>query len=168
MKTTHKPHIISSVSEESNQRILRFLQSHPVGTLATVDPNGDPHAAVIYYFVDDNFNVVFTTKRETRKFDNLSHHNHAMLVAYETGSQTTVQVTGVATEIQDIEEAESAFRSMLAASMATSKAGVPPITKLYAGRYVAMRLKPVQIRMAVFTRPDPSGYDMHESIEFSH
>jgi len=167
MKTAHQSRIVASVSEESNKRILHFLQSHPIGTLATVDPNGNPHAAVIYYFVDDNFNVTFTTKRETHKFDNLSHHNHAMLVAYEAASQTTAQITGIVTEIHDAQEADSAFRSMLAASMATSEAGLPPLTKLYAGRYVAMRLKPVQIRMAVFARSDPGGYDVYESIDFS-
>jgi general stress protein 26 len=167
MKTAHKQRITSSLSDESSRSMLDFLKEHPVGTLSTVDPNGEPHAVVIYYFTDDDFNITFTTKRETRKFDNLSHYNHAMLLAYESTSQTTVQVTGVVEEIVDKQESESAFRSMVSASMATSDAGLPPFTKLYAGQYVAMRLKPLQIRMAVFARPDPGGYDMYESIEFN-
>jgi pyridoxine/pyridoxamine 5'-phosphate oxidase len=167
MKTLHsKPHIASSTSEESKRRIYMFLAHQPIGTLSTVDPNGDPHGAVIYYSIDKDFNITFTTKRKTKKFDNLSFHNHAMLVVFEAMSQTTVQITGTVEEITDTDESDSAFRSMLANSMATSEAGLPPITKLQAGTYVALRLKPLQIRMAVFARPDPGGYDMYESIEF--
>lgn len=166
MKMSHKPHIASSISKESSQRILSFLKHHPIGTLSTVTPDGDPHGAVIYYSIDDDFIVRFTTKRKTRKFDNLTFRNRGMLVVYEAPSQTTVQVIGVTEEITDNAEAQAEFRNMLESSMETSQAGLPPISKLYAGSYVAMRLKPVQIRMAIFARPDPGGYDMYESIEF--
>lgn len=43
--------------------------------------------------------------------------------------------------------------------MQTSEAGIPPITKLSAGDLTAFRLQPVQIRMAVYERPDPGRYD---------
>jgi general stress protein 26 len=166
MKTTQKPHT-TSISTESNQRILSFLKHHPIGTLSTVTPDGDPHGAVIYYSIDDDFTVRFTTKRKTRKFDNLTFRNRAMLVVYEAVSQTTVQITGLVEEITDEVEAQAEFRQMLGASMETSEAGLPPISKLYAGNYVALRLKPVQIRMAIFARPDPGGYNMYESLEFN-
>ncbi len=157
----------TAFSSERNQRIYSFLKSHPVGTLASVDPNGDPHAVVIYYAVDENFDFVFMTKRDTKKHDNLQHNNHVMLVAYEPLSQTTVQITGTAKEIDDNVKAQEAFSGMLDASRQTSEAGIPPLSKLYAGYYVAYRLKPAQIRMAVFSRPDPGGYDMYETIDFA-
>lgn len=166
MKTSHKPHITSFISNESNQRILSFLKQHTAGTLSTVTADGDPHGAVIYYSIDDEFIVRFTTKRKTRKFDNLTFRNRAMLVVYEASSQTTVQVMGIVEEISNEAEAQAEFKHMIAASMDTSETGLPPISKLYAGAYVAMRLKPLQIRMAIFARPDPGGYDMYESIEF--
>lgn len=167
MKISHRPPITSSISEESNQRILSFLQGHAIGVLSTVTPDGDPHGAVIYYSIDNDFTVRFTTKRKTRKFDNMTFRNHAMLVVYEAKSQTTVQIMGVTQEITDEAEAHAAFRKMLESSMETSEAGLPPISKLYAGTYAALRLKPLQIRMAIFARPDPGGYDMYESIEFN-
>lgn len=167
MKALHsKPQITSETSDESRRRIYNFLAHQPIGVLSTVDPNGNPHGAVIYYSIGKDFSITFTTKQKTKKFDNLTHSNHAMLVVYEAMSQTTVQVTGTVEEITDKDEADAAFRTMLATSMATSEAGLPPITKLQAGPYVALRIKPLQIRMAIFARPDPGGYDMYESIEF--
>lgn len=157
----------SRAVNESADRIYNFLKQQPIGTLATVDPNGDPHAAVIYYFIDQAFNITFATKSKTKKFDNLQHNNRAMLTVYESLSQTTVQITGTTSQIDDINESETVFRKMLEVSMQTSVSGMPPISKLYAGKYVALRLKPVQIRMAIFARPDPGGYDMYESVEFN-
>lgn len=154
-------------SSKSNMRILNFLKSHPIGVLATVDPNGNPHATVIYFSTDDEFNVTFTTKSQTKKHDNLSHNNHAMLVAYETFSQTTVQITGTAELITNKAKADHISEETFRTSIDTSQAGDSPISKLYAGHEIAYKLKPVQIRMAVFMRPDPGGYDMYETIDFA-
>lgn len=152
-------------ASEKNERIYNFLQEQPVGVLATVDPNGNPHAAAIYFGVDEDFNIRFTTKRDTKKHDNLMHANHVMLVSYEPVSQSTVQVSGIAEEITDDNEANEAFQSMLNAARKVSDSDMPPISKLQAGHYVAFRIKPVQIRMAIFTRPDSGGYDMFETID---
>lgn len=156
----------SSTSSESNQRIYEFLKQNQLGVLATVDPNCNPHATTIYFSIDREFNVTFITKNETKKHDNLIRNNHAMLIVYEPVSQTTVQITGVAKTIGNKVEAAQVFIDTLKTSRATSESGIPPISKLYAGEYIAYKLKPVQIRMAVFMRPDPGGYDMYETIDF--
>lgn len=154
-------------SSESNQRIYDFLKAYPIGVLSTVDPNGNPHGAVIYFSVDEEFNLTFVTKNETKKYDNLKRHNHVMLVAFEPISQTTTQITGTVEEITDTNEAQKAFQGLLVNASKTSEEGVPPISKLYAGGYTSLRIKPVQIRMAVFIRPDPGGYDdIYETIDF--
>jgi general stress protein 26 len=158
--------ISGTTSLESNQKIYDFLKEHSIGVLATVDPNNNPHAATVYYSIDEEFNIFFTTKRETKKHDNLRHNNHAMLVTYEAFTQTTVQITGVAEDISETPEAGQVYNNTTRAAQKTSEAGVAPISKLYAGSYVAYRLKPVQIRMAVFIHTEPGGYDMYETIDF--
>lgn len=134
--------------------------------MATVDPNGDPRATVIYYTVNEDFTITFMTKRDTKKHDNIQHNNHVQLVAYEASSQTTAQITGIAEDISDTPEANEVFNKMVTAAIRTSEAGVSPISKLYAGHYVAYKIAPKQIRMAVFIRPDPGGYDMYETLDF--
>lgn len=144
---------------DRNQRMLGFLRQQCVGVLATVDPNGDPGAAVIYYSIDPSFTVTFLTKRGTKKRDNLAHHNHAILVVFDTESQTTAQIKGIAKEITDPDEISRVFRSSLRASLRTSSSGIPPIAKLSAGDFTAYELKPVEVRMAVYSRPDAGSYE---------
>jgi nitroimidazol reductase NimA-like FMN-containing flavoprotein (pyridoxamine 5'-phosphate oxidase superfamily) len=151
---------------DNHARIYEFLAKHPVGVLSTVDVNAEPHGVVIYYSVEDNFNIVFTTKRDTKKHDNLQHNNHAMVTVYEPASQTTVQILATATDITDTVKGQDSFKHALAASIRTSNTAVPPISKLSAGHYVAYELKPRQIRIAVFSDPNPGSYDMFETIDF--
>lgn len=144
---------------EKREHILNFLKNHKIGVLATVDPNGDPNAAAIYFTVDDSLNISFLTKTGTKKHDNLVRHAHAMLVIYEASSQTTVQIKGIASEITGNKETQQIFADILKVSMGTSEGGVPPISKLRAGEYVAYRIDPKEIRMAVYIRPDLGDYD---------
>lgn len=151
---------------ERDRQIYEFLHAHPIGVLTSVDPNGRPHGVVIYYSVDKKFNFTFTAKAGTKKHDNISRDGNVMLVVYEAYSQTTTQISGIAEEVTDKDEATKIYSNTLRASMNTSEAGVPPISKLFAGNYVAYKIKPKQIRYAVFERPDPGSFDLYETIDF--
>jgi general stress protein 26 len=151
---------------ESNKIIYDFLQNNPVGVLATADSQGMPHAATIYFHVDEDFNTTFTTKKDTRKNTNIMQNANVSLVAYDAETQTTVEIIGTAENIDDANESQETFDSMLRASMLTSEAGIPPINKLSAGDFVAYKIKPKQIKMAVYIRPDYGGYEMFETIDF--
>lgn len=153
---------------ETKRRIYNFLRNHPIGVLSTVDEDGGPRATVIYFSVDEDFVITFVTKKETKKHQNLQHDTRSMLVTYEATDQVTAQVSGHASVIEDTDEAHKAFSDMVKISHERSRAGTPPpITKLEAGDYVAYQLVPHEIRLAVFTRPDPGGYDMYETIYFT-
>lgn len=155
-------------ASERNEKIFEFLTTHPVGVLSLVDPNNNPHATVIYFSVDTDFNIFFTTKSDTHKHDNLKHNKHAMFTVFEPVSQTTVQIIGEALLVDGEAKSQEVFRSTVAASMATSEGGIPPISKLQAGDYVAYQLTPKQIRMAVYVRPDSGGYEMFETIDLDN
>ncbi len=154
-------------ANEHNRRIFEFLTSHPIGVLATVTQEHTPHATTVYFAVDEAFTITFTTKRDTKKHAVLAANPNISLVVFEAFSQTTVQIDGVAEEMEDQPAAIEAFGNTLKAAMQTSDAGVPPISKLFAGNYIAYRIKPNNIRMAVFRRPDKGNYEMFESIEFT-
>ena len=163
----HKTHMVDEPKfSDRNQRIYDFLHQHPVGVLSSVGPNGDPHGVVIYFMIDKAFNISFLTRDGTRKYDNLKHHPHIMLTVFEPKSQATVQVTGRATELTKSYEINSIAGGMLSVSQKVSGSELPPITKLEEGNFVAFKIEPVQIRMAVYSRPDPGDYDsIFESVE---
>lgn len=153
-------------SADRNQRMYDFLKDTPVAVLSTVDPEGNPHGSVIYYTIDKEFKFSFITKIETKKYDNLIHNNHVMLTVFEPLTQTTVQLTGKATEIEDGFQINAIAVSTLGASMKTSDSGIPPLSKLEAGEVVGFEVSPVAVRMAVYARPDPGDFDaLFESIE---
>jgi general stress protein 26 len=139
----------------ADEQALDFLKDRPAGVIATVGPNGDPHAAVIYYAIDDAFAVTFLTKRGTKKSDNLVHHNHAMLVVFDLPSQTSVQIAGKVEEITDKSEVQQVFRDTLRASLHSGRTAIPPIVKLHAGTFVAYKLTPVRVRLAAYNHTDP-------------
>lgn len=147
-------------------RAYSFLKDHAAGVLATVDPNGEPHGAVIYYGVDPSLTVMFLTKRGTKKSDNLAHHNHAMLTVFDERLQTTVQITGIVSEISNNVEISKLFRTILRASLHTGRSAVPPVTKLPGGEFIGYRLKPVQVRLSAYAHPAVRGPGkMFETID---
>ena len=164
--TSHLPHKEEVRFSDRKQRIYDFLIANPIGVLSSVTPDGNPHGTVIYYHAARDFTITFLTKTQTRKYDNLRRNNHVMLTVFDAQTQTTAQVAGKTVEISDSYEINVVAGAILGASLQTSEAGMLPITKLEAGRYVAFKLTPVQIRMAVYARPDPGDYsELFESIE---
>lgn len=152
---------------ESHQNIYTFLRDNPIGVLSTVDPDGKPHAAVIYFAVDESFHVTFTTRKETKKVSNLKHKNHVMLIVFDALTQTTVQITANAQVVTDTVEEGQIFRETVRASLTTSGGRIPPVVKLSAGDLIAFKLKPVQIRKATFNHAAPGNYNViYETIEF--
>jgi general stress protein 26 len=144
---------------DRNERILSFLNEHKVGVLSTVDPNNMPNATVIYYSIGPSFTVRFLTKKGTRKSYDIRHNNNVVLVVFDEASQTTVQITGPASEISNEHETHKVFRNTLRASLHTSQSGIPPIAKLHAGDFIAYKIKPQEVRMAVYARPDKDGFE---------
>lgn len=163
MKLLHR----QTKASTKNIRMLNFLNDHKSGVLATVSLDSMPHASVIYYHIDNSFAVTFLSKARTQKSEDIKQNSHALLVVYDEVSQTTVQVQGVVTEMTDSKEVTHVFRNTLRSSLNSSEAGIPPIAKLNAGQYVAYKLQPSEIRMAVYARPDYGDYErIFEIMEF--
>lgn len=139
---------------ESKQHITDLLISQGIGTLATCDASGQPHASTIYYTFDDDLNIYFVTKTGTNKSMNLQVNPRAGLAVHEADSQSTVQVTGSVSEVIDDEFKEKIFAEVLRTSSITSEAGVPPILKLEAGQYIVYKITPSSMRLASYIRPD--------------
>lgn len=87
--------------QQSKEHLLAFLQNHHLAGLATVSPAGQPHATAIYYFVDQDLNFRFITKNTTRKCGFLRHDGRVGLEIVDEPARQTVQVEGLAKEVED-------------------------------------------------------------------
>lgn len=160
------PHKDKHAFSDRKQRMYDFLTANPIGVLSTVTPDGEPHGVVVYFTIDKQFKVSFLTRAETRKYDNLKHNNHVMLTVFEPRNQAVVQLTGKATELTSSLAINAVAGCIAGISKRSSDAGLPPIVKLKAGEFVAFRIDPVLVRMAVYARPGPGEYqDLFESVE---
>jgi general stress protein 26 len=131
-------------------KLFNFLKSHPVGVLATVDADGNPHASTIYFAVDDNLTITFTTHRDTRKAQNIEHHGKVMLATYDAAEQSAVQVFGKATKTTDPTAVQQAFLNTMRAAKHTGEDTVPPVAKILAGPYVAYTIEPENIWLSEY------------------
>lgn len=138
------------LSQPDREKISGFLKQHPVGVLATVDSGNNPHASAVYFSIDDNLNVSFTTKRDTEKHANISYNDAVMLAVYDAGSQSTVQIQGKATEVADETAAQRIYLGTLQAAEQTGQDAVPPVAKIAAGPYVAYTIAPDNIWMTEY------------------
>jgi uncharacterized protein YhbP (UPF0306 family) len=164
-----KPDILSRKAvhlSDRQRRIHNFLKERRIGVLSMVTPDNDPHGVVVYYVVDDDFRIHILTKKGTRKYDDLTHNSRVMLTVFEPHSQTTAQLTGVAVERSGSNDINEVAGAIMGASLQTSDSALPPIVKLQAGAFTTFQIEPLQIRMAIYARPDPGDYEkIFESVE---
>lgn len=82
----------------SEQEILEFLQFDTyTGKLATVRRDGRPHIAPVWFVLDDNHDIIFTTCHEAVKAVNIRHNPKVSLcVDDQTPPYSFVTVEGVA------------------------------------------------------------------------
>lgn len=160
--------IESSTSSESIDTVRRFLKTRYSGVLATADGAGIPHAAVVYFLLEDDFSLAFGTKTETQKYKNMQENKQASFVTYDEAEQTVVQIMGRIEIVGDDEMRQKVVGNMFASSAQRSHREIPPADKLIAGEYVAVRLVPMVIKMTVYARPDSEEEgDLQETLLFS-
>lgn len=156
-----------STATESNRRIYDFLTQQFIGIVATSNLSAKPHAAVVYFSIDQNFVVTFITKIETQKHHNLTENNQVMFLVYDSFVQTTTQISGIAMRIDDKTKENDIYNNVVAIAQRTIRSEIPPIAKLLAGQYVAYEIKPIAISMAVYARPESGGEELFEAATLS-
>ncbi|WP_026227356.1 pyridoxamine 5'-phosphate oxidase family protein [Hoeflea sp. 108] len=98
------------MTDHPKRMILEFLRNHTLAVIATSHRNGTPEAATIDFTVRDNFEIVFSAFKETRKFGNLAERpGVAFVVGWD--DNITVQYEGEATRVPaaDIEQYQEIF-----------------------------------------------------------
>ncbi len=160
----HNKQITKDSSETANN-IFEELSARHVATLGTIEHDGTPHLSVVYYDVSNQFEITFATKKKTLKHKNIQKNNNIKLLVFDEHTQLTVQVSGKTEVIKNDKQKLSVLDKMFELS-SSDDFQEPPISKLYAGDYIAYRVTPKRITMALFMRPQTGSYDMFEVLEF--
>jgi len=91
-------------TEQLKVKVLDYLRHKQLAVIATASIKGEPEAATIGYFIDDNFDFYFITRRQSRKFKNLIENRMAAIVVGTELAPTTVQMQGTAHLLEDGKE----------------------------------------------------------------
>lgn len=129
---------------------LAFAKAHTAGVLATVSKDFMPHASVVYFVADDNFNIYFLTKRDSRKFAAIKAHPQ---VAFTLGRQDipqTLQIEGMASELESKEDQDAHLPDLMQV-LSEQKPGLAPAGKMD-GELAIMWLRPTWIRWGDFSK----------------
>lgn len=144
----------ATLSDGQKQAILDFVRSHPDGVIATVSPDGDPQASVVYFSIDDDLNLSFTTKDKTRKAQNIRQHSRVSVAIHQADSQTVVKLAGTAQEAADQDAVSAIYHQTVSAAERTATDTVPPVARLNAGDYTAFTITPDFIQMLGYGHGD--------------
>lgn len=83
---------------------LEFVREKHTAVIATVSYTGKPTAATIYFYMDEDLNFYFMTKKFARKFENLQNDHNVALVIGIDNEPATAQIEGIASQITDEKE----------------------------------------------------------------
>jgi nitroimidazol reductase NimA-like FMN-containing flavoprotein (pyridoxamine 5'-phosphate oxidase superfamily) len=98
--------------EQIKKDVLEFLRENTTAVVAT-SFNDEPRASTVYYYVDDNFNFYFVTKRNTSKYLNIEMNPHVALVIGTGPEHITVQVHGEGKFVADDEQKDTILEKLL-------------------------------------------------------
>jgi general stress protein 26 len=139
---------MSGIDLKTKEKAKQFLLEHPMAIVSTVGEDHKPHAAAIFYIVDEEFNFYFITRTETQKYkDMLAKPNSAFTVA-DVGSQLTIQGSGELNVVRNDALIETVYKKLARLRPLSDSDWLPPIIKLRKGHYVIIKFKPTWLRIA--------------------
>lgn len=76
--------------------VKNFLEKNILAIASTVDSDGLPHAAPVYFIFDKEFNFYFVTPEKTQKNENIKNQNEIILTITDVKKKETIQIRGKA------------------------------------------------------------------------
>ena len=88
------------------EAVLKFLKEKPEKfcVLATASKNGKTESAVLAYAIKDDFAILLSTHKESRKTQNILENNQVSLVIGWSFTDPYVQCDGIATIVENNDE----------------------------------------------------------------
>ena len=85
-----------------NHRINSFLSSQRLGVIATLSfQDKSPEVAMVYYAIDENFNIFILTSKKSRKFQNIIKNKKVAFLVGQEVDPVVIQMEGVASIVVD-------------------------------------------------------------------
>lgn len=130
--------------DQAKHAAIEFLKSQVVAVLATIDLEGNPSAATIYFANDEDFTFYFITKTVTRKYKNLQHNPNVALAIGTHNIPITIQVEGKAELMEEFDKRLIALDKVARNSLLGAYG--PPLNKLPESELAVYKITPTLVR----------------------
>ena len=114
---------------EIKDKVIAFLglQKSRLGVISTISNDNKPESAFVYFAFDENLNIYFATRDNSRKYKNiLQNKNVSFVIATENPPQT-LQLDGTASVHNDTSDQKHLFQELV--GLASAKHFSPPISQ---------------------------------------
>lgn len=118
------------------------------GTLSTVNEEGNPQSAAMYFTFDDHLNLYFLMRSSSRKYKNLEKNPHGAFVTTSPNHPITIQFEGTVSRVTDPHEESELFTKLVA--LASASTDMPPVMQMDDSETVFMKMTPSWARTGNF------------------
>ncbi len=132
----------------------KLLDEVPVGVISTVSQEGKPMSAVVYYYRDDEGNLFFLTKTESRKFGNFQSTPLCSMLVLDSVKMRTLEVEGTVEIILDSGELMEATKKIVERTHLTEHAGWMPVLQTEGMNLALIKIMPERWCWTAFDKND--------------
>lgn len=138
------------MDKEIKDRVIAFLglQKSRLGVVSTVNEENKPESAFVYFTFDENINVYFVTKDNSRKYKNILKNSNVSFATATENPPQTLQLEGIAAVHSEIEDQKHLFQELV--GLASAKHFSPPINQQTKGGLQFIKISPTWIRFGNF------------------
>lgn len=133
----------------SKTLVKNLLERMKTGVVSTVNKEGNPESSLVYYVIDESFNIYFTTYSNSRKYANISMHKMVAFNVSDAVDPQTVQMEGIAEEMKISGGHE--ILEKLNNVLSSNTAYFPPIAHIEKDKTVVIKIAPTMIRLGNFS-----------------
>lgn len=112
---------------EVSQDAWHLLDEIPVAVVSTVSQEGKPMSAAVYYYRDDDGNLYFVTKTESRKFSNFQISPVCSMLVIDPEKMRTLEMEGSVEIILDSGDLLAAVKKIVDRTSLTAHKGWLPV-----------------------------------------
>lgn len=120
----------------------------PLGVISTINEQGNPQSASVYYVSGENLNIFFVTRSQSRKYKNIQKNSHVAFTITREHPPTTIQLEGTVAEVIDAIEQNDHFQKLVA--RATESNFMPPVSQMVTGEMAFMKITTTWARCGNF------------------
>lgn len=145
-------------SDMTYKNAYEYLRLQRMGTIATLNKDGSPHTAMVYYTADDKGHIFMATMKDSQKAKNIADNAKVAMQIGQEENAKTLQLEGEAEIVTQV--AEKVFVLSQIAQVANANPNVmnfPALMKFSAAH--GMGIACIKVRIDTFKFSDFSGTD---------